>query len=208
MVDASHQPARASLRILATCSGASPAALPLVGLVRAYQLVISPLLPPSCRFYPSCSAYAIGALERHGASTRVLSAIAVQEVAEPYIRRRAVRHLEKGRVVVFAAGTGNPYFTTDTTAVLRAAEIGAQAVLKATDVDGVYSADPKKDPKATRYAKISFDDAIGQNLGIMDATAFALCRDQKLPIKVFSIFKNGALKRVVMGEDEGTLVYC
>jgi uridylate kinase len=118
-----------------------------------------------------------------------------------------LQYLEEGKVVVFAAGTGNPFFTTDTAAALRGAEIGAEIVLKATKVDGVYSADPKKDPLATRYATISFDAAMSQNLGIMDATAFALCRDQKLPIKVFSILKNGAFKRVVMGEDEGTLVY-
>jgi uridylate kinase len=110
-------------------------------------------------------------------------------------------------VVIFAGGTGNPYFTTDTTASLRAVEVGCDVILKATKVDGVYSADPKKDPNATRYNKISFDEAISKNLGIMDATAFALCRDQKLPVKVFSIFKHGAFKRVVMGEDEGTLVY-
>jgi len=110
-------------------------------------------------------------------------------------------------VVIFAAGTGNPFFTTDTAAALRGAEIGAQIVLKATKVDGVYSADPKKDPHATRYAQISFDEAINKNLQVLDATAFALCRDQKLPIKVFSIFKPGALKRVVLGEDEGTLVH-
>jgi len=108
---------------------------------------------------------------------------------------------------VFAAGTGNPFFTTDTAAALRGAEIGAELVLKATTVDGVYTADPHKDPTATRYAKPSFDEAMVRNLGIMDATAFALCRDQKLPVKVFSIFKPGALKRVVLGEDEGTLVY-
>jgi uridylate kinase len=110
-------------------------------------------------------------------------------------------------VVVFAAGTGNPFFTTDTAAALRGAEVGAEVVLKATKVDGVYTADPMKDPSATRYAKLSFDEAMSRNLGIMDATAFALCRDQKLPIRVFSIVKHGALKRVVMGEDEGTLVY-
>jgi uridylate kinase len=110
-------------------------------------------------------------------------------------------------VVVFAAGTGNPFFTTDTAAALRGAEIGAELVLKATKVDGVYTADPMKDPTATRYAKLTFDEAMVRNLGIMDATAFALCRDQKLPIRVFSILKPGALKRVVMGEDEGTLVY-
>jgi uridylate kinase len=146
-------------------------------------------------------------LERAGVPTRVQSAISMQEVAEPYIRRRAIRHIEKGRVVIFAAGTGNPFFTTDTAAALRGAEIGAEVVLKATKVDGVYTADPKKDPTATLYAKISFDEAMAQNLGIMDATAFALCRDQKLPIRVFSIFKNGALRRVVLGQDEGTLVY-
>jgi len=147
------------------------------------------------------------ALERLNVDTRVQSAIPMQTVCEPYIRRRAQRHLEKGRVVIFAAGTGNPFFTTDTAAALRGAEIGAELVLKATKVDGVYSADPKKDPTAKLFSKISFDQAIAENLGIMDATAFALCRDQKLPVKVFSIFKNGALKRVVMGEDEGTLVY-
>ena len=127
-----------------------------------------------------------------------------------YIHRRCLGPYlcgEEGKVVVFAAGTGNPFFTTDTAAALRGAEIGAEMVLKATKVDGVYTADPNKDPKATRYSELSFDEAMGRNLGIMDATAFALCRDQKLPIKVFSIFKNGALKRVVMGEDEGTLVH-
>ena len=128
-------------------------------------------------------------------------------MVEPYIRGRAIRHLEEGRVVIFAAGTGNPFFTTDTAAALRGAEIGAQIVLKATKVDGVYTADPKKDPTATRYATLTFDEAIGRNLAVLDATAFALCRDQKLPIKVFSIFKPGALKRVVLGEDEGTLVH-
>jgi uridylate kinase len=128
-------------------------------------------------------------------------------VVEPYVRPKALQYLEEGKVVVFAAGTGNPFFTTDTAAALRGAEIGAQIVLKATKVDGVYSADPKKDPNATRYTQISFDEAIIKNLQVMDATAFALCRDQKLPIKVFSIFKSGALKRVVMGEDEGTLVH-
>jgi uridylate kinase len=123
------------------------------------------------------------------------------------VRPKALQYLEEGKVVVFAAGTGNPFFTTDTAAALRGAEIGAQIVLKATKVDGVYTADPKKDPTATRYAQISFDEAITKNLQVLDATAFALCRDQKLPIKVFSIFKPGALKRVVMGEDEGTLVH-
>jgi uridylate kinase len=136
-----------------------------------------------------------------------MSAIKINQICEDYIRRRAVRHLEKGRIAIFAAGTGNPFFTTDTAAALRGSEIGAEIVLKATKVDGVYTADPKKDPSATRYTTISFDDAIAQNLQVMDATAFALCRDQKLPIKVFSIFKPGALKRVVQGEDEGTLVH-
>jgi uridylate kinase len=148
-----------------------------------------------------------GALEKIGVYTRVQSAIPMEAVCEPYIRRRALRHLEKGRVVIFAAGIGNPFFTTDTTGALRAAEMGCDALFKGTSVDGVYTADPKKDLSATRYTNLSFDEAIAQNLGIMDATAFALCRDQNLPIKVFSIFKNGALKRVVMGEDEGTLVH-
>jgi uridylate kinase len=147
------------------------------------------------------------AMNKTGLTARVMSAIAIDQVVEPYVRPKALQYLEEGKVVVFAAGTGNPFFTTDTAAALRGAEIGAEMVLKATKVDGVYTADPKKDPHATRYSEISFDEAIGQNLGIMDATAFALCRDQKLPIKVFSIFKNGALKRVVMGEDEGTLVH-
>ena len=146
-------------------------------------------------------------MNKAGLTARVMSAIAIDQVVEPYVRPKALQYLEEGKVVIFAAGTGNPFFTTDTAAALRGAEIGAEMVLKATKVDGVYTADPKKDPHATRYEKISFDEAIRQNLGIMDATAFALCRDQKLPIKVFSIFKNGALKRVVMGEDEGTLVY-
>ena len=147
------------------------------------------------------------AMNKQGLTARVMSAIAIDQVVEPYVRPKALQYLEEGKVVVFAAGSGNPFFTTDTAAALRGAEIGAEIVLKATKVDGVYTADPKKDPSATRYDKLSFDDAMSQNLGIMDATAFALCRDQKLPIKVFSIFKNGGLKRVVMGEDEGTLVY-
>lgn len=147
------------------------------------------------------------ALDKAGLTARVMSAIGIDQVVEPYVRPKALQYLEEGKVVVFAAGTGNPFFTTDTAAALRGAEIGAEMVLKATKVDGVYTADPKKDPLATRYSEISFDEAISRNLGIMDATAFALCRDQKLPIKVFSIIKNGALKRVVLGEDEGTLVY-
>ena len=144
---------------------------------------------------------------RSGTTARVMSAINIDQVVEPYVRPKALQYLEEGKVVVFAAGTGNPFFTTDTAAALRGAEIGAEIVLKATKVDGVYTADPKKDPSATRYDKLTFDEAISKSLGIMDATAFALCRDQKLPIKVFSIFKPGALKRVVLGEDEGTLVY-
>ncbi|SDV47477.1 UMP kinase [Chitinasiproducens palmae] len=154
------------------------------------------------------NALALQDAMRHvGLTARVQSALRMDQVVEPYIRPRAIRQLEEGRVVIFAAGTGNPFFTTDTAAALRGAEIGAEIVLKATKVDGVYSADPKKDPNATRYATISFDEAIGRNLQVMDATAFALCRDQKLPIKVFSIVKQGALKRIVMGEDEGTLVH-
>lgn len=146
------------------------------------------------------------AMGKQGVTARVMSAIDIQQVVEPYVRPKALQYLEEGKVVIFAAGTGNPFFTTDTAASLRGAEIGAEVVLKATKVDGVYTADPMKDPTATRYATLSFDEAIGRNLGIMDATAFALCRDQKLPIRVFSIVKPGALMRVVMGEDEGTLV--
>ena len=147
------------------------------------------------------------ALEKQDVHTRVQSAIQIQEVAESYIRRRAMRHLEKKRVVIFAAGTGNPFFTTDTAAPLRGAEINAELILKATKVDGVYTADPVKDPSATRYREITFDEAIHKNLKVMDTAAFALCRDQKLPLQVFSIFKPGALTRVVCGEDEGTLVH-
>ena len=143
-----------------------------------------------------------------GVNARVQSALRIDQVVEPYIRGKAIRYLEEGRVVIFGAGTGNPFFTTDTAAALRGSEIGADIVLKATKVDGIYTADPKKDPTATRFQRISFDEAIARNLAVMDATAFALCRDQRLPINVFSLFKGGALKRVVMGEDEGTLVYC
>jgi len=146
-------------------------------------------------------------MRQKGLNSRVQSAINVEQVVEPYIRPKAIRYLEEGKVVVFAAGTGNPFFTTDTAAALRGSEIGAEIVLKATKVDGVYSADPLKDATARRYARITFDEAIRQDLKVMDATAFALCRDQKLPVTVFSIFKAGALKRVVMGEDEGTLVH-
>ena len=154
------------------------------------------------------NALALGdTMNKAGLIARVMSAISIEQVVEPYVRPKALQYLEEGKVVIFAAGTGNPFFTTDTAAALRGAEIGAEVVLKATKVDGVYSADPQKDPLATRYNKISFDEAMAKNLGIMDATAFALCRDQKLPIRVFSILRHGALKRVVMGEDEGTLVY-
>ena len=148
------------------------------------------------------------AMRNAGVESRVQSALNIEQVIEPYIRGKAMRYLEEGKVVVFAAGTGNPFFTTDTAAALRGAEIGAQIVLKATKVDGVYTADPMKDKSATRYDKVSFDEAISRDLKVMDATALALCRDQKLPINVFSIFKPGALMRVVMGEDEGTMVYC
>ena len=148
------------------------------------------------------------ALRQANIQARVQSALNIEQVVEPYIRGKAIRYLEEGKVVVFGAGTGNPFFTTDTAAALRGTEIGAEIVLKATKVDGIYTADPKTDPTATRFARISFDEAIGRDLKVMDATAFALCRDQKLPINVFSIFKSGALKSVVMGGDEGTLVHC
>jgi len=147
------------------------------------------------------------AMRQVGMVARVMSAISIEQVVEPYVRPKALQYLEEGKVVIFAAGTGNPFFTTDTAAALRGAEIGAEVVLKATKVDGVYNADPNKDASATRYASISFDDAISQHLQVMDATAFALCRDQKLPIRVFSIVKPGALTRIVMGQDEGTLVH-
>lgn len=147
------------------------------------------------------------ALRHVGIEARVQSALRMDQVVEPYIRPRAMRQLEEGKVVIFAAGTGNPFFTTDTAAALRGSEIGAEVVLKATRVDGIYSADPHKDPTAKRYEKITFDEAMRQNLQVMDATAFALCRDQKLPIRVFSITKSGAFKRVMLGEEEGTLVH-
>ena len=147
------------------------------------------------------------AMEKAGITARVMSAIAIEQVVEPYVRPKALQYLEEAKVVVFAAGTGNPFFTTDTAAALRGAEIGAEIVLKATKVDGVYTADPKTHPEATRYTTISFDEAMARQLQVMDATAFALCRDQNLPVKVFSIFKPGALRRVVLGEDEGTLVH-
>ena len=147
------------------------------------------------------------ALDKTGVVARVMSAIAIEQVVEPYVRPKALHYLEEGKVVIFAAGTGNPFFTTDTAAALRGAEIGAEIVLKATKVDGVYTADPNRDASATRYQAISFDEAMARQLQVMDATAFALCRDQKLPVKVFSIFKPGALRKVVLGGDEGTLVH-
>ncbi|MEN9559057.1 MAG: uridylate kinase [Pseudomonadota bacterium] len=147
------------------------------------------------------------AMRRAGVQSRVQSALLVEPVAESYIRGKALRYLEEGKVVIFAGGTGNPFFTTDTAAALRGREIEADIVLKATKVDGVYTADPKKDASATRYDRLSFDEAINKRLGVMDATALALCRDQNMQIKVFSIFNMGALKRVVMGENEGTLVH-
>ncbi|MFM1806552.1 MAG: hypothetical protein RL212_811 [Pseudomonadota bacterium] len=147
------------------------------------------------------------ALRQKHVEARVQSALRMDQVVEPYIRPRAIRHMEEGKVVIFAAGTGNPFFTTDTAAALRGAEMGVEVVLKATKVDGIYTSDPKKDQTATRYDTITFDEAIIKNLQVMDATAFALCRDRKLPIKVFSILKQGALKRVIMGEGEGTLVH-
>ncbi len=147
------------------------------------------------------------AMRHAGIASRVQSALNIEQVVEPYIRGKAIRYLEEGKIVIFAAGTGNPFFTTDTAAALRGSEMGAEIVLKATKVDGVYTADPHKDPAARKYDRISFDDAIQQNLKVMDATALTLCRDQKMPINVFSIFKRGALQRVVAGEDEGTLVH-
>ena len=147
------------------------------------------------------------AMNRAGLVARVQSALNIEPVCEPYIRGKAIRYLEEGKIVIFAAGTGNPFFTTDTAAALRGREVEANIVLKATKVDGVYTADPMKDKTATRYNKLTFDEAFVKNLKVMDATALALCRDQKLPINVFSIFKEGALRRVVMGEDEGTLVH-
>jgi uridylate kinase len=148
------------------------------------------------------------ALRRGGVESRVQSALRIDQVAEPYIRGKALRYLEERKVVIFAAGTGNPFFTTDTAAALRGREVGVDIVLKATKVDGVYTADPLKDPSARRYLSLTFDEAIVKNLKVMDATALALCRDQNMLLKVFSIFKPGALKRVVLGEDEGTLVHC
>jgi uridylate kinase len=146
------------------------------------------------------------ALERVGAHARVMSALSIHEVCEDYIRRRAIRHLEKGRVTIFAAGTGNPFFTTDTAAALRAIEIGADVLVKATKVDGVYTADPKKHAGATRYDRLSFDKVINDRLDVMDATAVVMCRENKVPIRVFDLHADGALVRLARGEPVGTLV--
>jgi uridylate kinase len=146
------------------------------------------------------------ALEALGVHARVMSAVRVQEVCEDYIRRRAVRHLEKGRCVIFAAGTGNPFFTTDTAASLRAIEIGADLLLKATKVNGIYDDDPARNPKAQRYRTLSFDKVLDDRLGVMDATAIVMCRDNGLPLRVFNLMNAGDLLRIVDGEDVGTLV--
>ena len=146
------------------------------------------------------------ALEKAGVQTRVLSAIEMRAVAEPYIRRRAIRHLEKGRVVIFAAGTGNPFFTTDTAGALRAVEIGADAIIKATKVDGVYSADPKRDPAARRLDRLTYIEVLNRGLGVMDTTAISLCMDNKLPIVVFDLMEAGNIKRIVLGEPVGSIV--
>lgn len=146
------------------------------------------------------------AMKLAGLVPRIQSALHIEQVVEPYIRARAIRYLKDGKVVIFAAGTGNPFFTTDTAAALRGMEMNVDIMLKATKVDGIYTCDPKIDPSATRFRKLTFDEAIARNLQVMDATALTLCRDQKLPLNVFSIFKLGALKRIITGEDEGTLV--
>ncbi len=147
-----------------------------------------------------------GALESHGIYTRLISAIEMKQIAEPYIRRRAIRHLEKGRVVIFSAGTGNPYFTTDSAAALRANEINAEIILKGTRVDGIYTADPEKDPTATKFDTLTFAKVISLGLGVMDMTAFTLCQENNLPIIVFDINDSTNLKRIVRGENIGTLV--
>ena len=146
------------------------------------------------------------AMKHAGIVARVQSALNIEQVVEPYIRGKAMRYLEEGKVVIFAAGTGNPFFTTDTAAALRGVEMNADIMIKATKVDGIYSEDPKKNPKAKRYEVVSFDEAIQKDLKVMDATALTLCRDQQLPIAVFNIFKSGALKNILLGQNEGTLV--
>ncbi len=147
------------------------------------------------------------ALEKLGAYSRVMSAIKINEVCEDYIRRRAIRHLEKGRIAIFAAGTGNPFFTTDSAAALRASEIGADLLLKATKVDGIYDSDPKKNPNATRFEELSYDEVIMRNLQVMDTAAFALCRDNKVPLRIYDMMQPGALMRILRGEPLGTLVH-
>ena len=147
------------------------------------------------------------ALESHGLQTRLMSAIKMDEIAEPFIRRKALRHLQKGRVVIFGAGTGNPYFTTDSAASLRAIEIEADAILKGTRVDGIYTADPEKDPSATKFDKITFSEVYEKGLNVMDLTAFTLCNENNLPIIVFDMDSGGNLKRVLQGEEVGTLVH-
>ena len=146
------------------------------------------------------------ALEKHGVQTRVMSALEISAVAEPYIRRRAIRHLEKGRICIFVAGTGNPYFSTDTAAALRAMEIHADALMKATKVAGIFDADPAKEPDAQMYRRLSYDRFLADRVGVMDSTAVTLCRDNKLPIRVFALADRGNIKRVVLGEDVGTVV--
>lgn len=146
------------------------------------------------------------ALEKHGAFARVMSAIKINQICEDYIRRRAVRHLEKGRIALFAAGTGNPFFTTDSAAALRATEINAALLLKATKVDGIYDADPKKYPEAKRFDTLTYDEVIGRNLQVMDTAAFALCRDNNIPLRIYNMSENGALMRILQGENIGTLV--
>jgi uridylate kinase len=146
-------------------------------------------------------------LQRHGVESRVQSAIEMHQVAETYIRLRAIRHMEKGRVVIFAAGTGNPYFTTDTTAALRACEIGADCMMKATKVDGIYTADPVKDPNAVKYDKVSYLEVLTKELNVMDAAAISLCKDNKMPLLVFDLTVHGNIRRALKGENVGTLVY-
>ncbi|PPD18532.1 MAG: UMP kinase [Methylotenera sp.] len=176
--------------------GVAPAAEGMDGATADYMGMLATVM----------NALALQDAMRHiGVEARVQSALSI-EFVEPYVRAKALRSLEKGRVVIFGAGTGNPFFTTDTAAALRGMEIDADIVLKATKVDGIYTADPKKDPNAIQYETVTFDEAIIKDLKVMDATAFTLCRDQKMPIGVFNIFKANALKRIVTGENEGTLV--
>jgi uridylate kinase len=146
------------------------------------------------------------ALEKHGVNARVMSAIKINQICEDYIRRRAVRHLEKGRIAIFAAGTGNPFFTTDSAAALRATEINAELLLKATKVDGIYDSDPKKNPAAKRFQRLTYDDVLQRNLQVMDTAAFALCRENDIPLRIYDMSNAGALMRILQGEDIGTLV--